>query len=177
MLSIRKKLKLIVYCLLHFVETGGTLGREGKHDVIVPDINCSKYHLKFIYDENQSSYNCTDLGSRNGTLMNGKRMSNAKQESEPMKLLHGTVLQIGQTKLLCHIHDGYSTCGQCEPGLLGENLPSIYGESTEASGKQKPANVSEDHKRQLKNLKKRYGLQDESEFEQKPTFDLNDISE
>lgn len=149
-------------------KTGGTLGREGKHDVIVPDINCSKYHLKFVYDANQSGYTCTDLGSRNGTFMNGKRMSNAKQESEPMKLLHGTVLQIGQTKLLCHIHDGHSTCGQCEPGLLGANLPSIYGEcadeASSGSGKQKSANVSADHKRQLKNLKKRYGLQDESEF-------------
>lgn len=94
--------------------------------------------------------------------MNGKRMSNAKQESEPKKLLHGTVLQIGQTKLLCHIHDGHSTCGQCEPGLLGSNLPSIYGECADNSVKQKTGNVVEDHKRQLKNLKKRYGLQDES---------------
>lgn len=133
--------------------------------MIVPDINCSKFHLKFVYEENQNSYTCTDLGSRNGTFMNGKRMSNAKQESEPKKLLHGTVLQIGQTKLLCHIHDGHSTCGQCEPGLLGANLPSIYGEcGDEASGTQKSANVSADHKRQLKNLKKRYGLQDESEL-------------
>lgn len=148
--------------------TGGSLGREGKHDVIIPDINCSKYHLKFVYDENQMAYTCIDLGSRNGTFMNSKRMSNAKQESEPMKLLHGAVIQIGQTKLLCHIHDGHSTCGQCEPGLLGENSPLIYAECTNeaaassCSTKSKPSNVTEEHKRQLKNLKKRYGLQDES---------------
>lgn len=114
-----------------------------------------------MYDEEHCSYMCIDLGSRNGTLMNGKRMSNAKQESEQMQLVHGTVLQIGQTKLLCHIHDGHSTCGQCEPGLLADNSASAYGECIE-TGKSKTANVSDDHKRQLKNLKKRYGLQDES---------------
>lgn len=140
---------------------GGTLGREGKHDVIIPDINCSKYHLKFTYDEDQCTYRCIDLGSRNGTFMNGKRMSNAKQESEPIKLVHGAVLQIGQTKLLCHIHDGHSTCGQCEPGLLASEE---YETSASAATVSKSANVSEDHKRQLKNLKKRYGLQDESKF-------------
>lgn len=143
---------------------GGSLGREGKHDVIIPDINCSKYHMKFSYNEEENGYTCIDLGSRNGTFMNGKRMSNAKQESEPMKLAHGAVLQIGQTKLLCHIHDGYSTCGQCEPGLLTDNTATAYIESAEASAKSKPGNVNDDHKRQLKNLKKRYGLQDESEF-------------
>lgn len=165
------------------------MGREGNHDVIIPDINCSKYHLKFEYDANRSCYTCIDLGSRNGTLMNGKRMSNAKQESDPMKLLHGTVLQIGQTKLLCHIHDGHSTCGQvtgfnlpkfldlstkmtsssseslfapgqCEPGLLGGD--NSIDAASSSSGTSKIANVNDDHKRQLKNLKKRYGLQDES---------------
>lgn len=102
-----KKLKIGELFLITF--KGGSLGREGKHDVIIPDINCSKYHLKFVYDESENGYTCIDLGSRNGTLMNGKRMSNAKQESEPMQLVHGAVLQIGQTKLLCHIHDGHST--------------------------------------------------------------------
>lgn len=70
---------------------GGSLGREGKHDVIIPDIICSKFHLKFAYDEKQSLYTCIDLGSRNGTVLNGQRMSNSKQESETMRLEHGSV--------------------------------------------------------------------------------------
>ncbi|XP_055320224.1 angiogenic factor with G patch and FHA domains 1 isoform X1 [Sitodiplosis mosellana] len=159
-----RKLKIGELFLITY--KGGSLGREGKHDVIIPDINCSKYHLKFVYDESENGYTCTDLGSRNGTFMNGKRMSNAKQESEPMQLVHGALLQIGQTKLLCHIHDGHSTCGQCEPGLLTDSTASAsaYSETVEASttaAKSKPGNVNDDHKRQLKNLKKRYGLQDE----------------
>lgn len=91
-------------------------------------------------------------------------MSNAKQESEPMELAHGAVLQIGQTKLLCHIHDGHSTCGQCEPGLLADS-PSAYTDHVESTNSSKIHNVGDDHKRQLKNLKKRYGLQDESKFD------------
>lgn len=138
------------------------MGREGKHDVIIPDINCSKYHLKFVYDEAQNGYTVVDLGSRNGTFMNGKRMSNAKQESDPINLVHGTVLQIGQTKLLCHIHDGHSTCGQCEPGLLTDNSATAYSGETDDAYTTKTTNVGDEHKRQLKNLKKRYGLQDES---------------
>lgn len=67
------------------------MGREGKHDVIIPDILCSKYHLKFDYDIKQQSYTCVDLGSRNGTILNGQRMSNSKQESGPTKLDHGSV--------------------------------------------------------------------------------------
>lgn len=164
----RPAINSIIFFLILFSagKKGGSLGREGKHDVIIPDINCSKYHLKFSYDENQSGYNCIDLGSRNGTFINGKRMSNAKQESEPMELPHGAVLQIGQTKLLCHIHDGLTTCGQCEPGLLTNNSATAYVDHVESSNsaKSKQCNVGDDHKRQLKNLKKRYGLQDESMF-------------
>ena len=60
----------------------------------------------------------TDFGSRNGTYLNGKRLSVAKQESDPHELVHGSVLQVGGTKLLCHIHAGQETCGHCEPGLV-----------------------------------------------------------
>lgn len=141
--------------------SGGSLGREGSHDVILPDINCSKYHLKFTFDVDSAEYKCTDLGSRNGTLMNGKRMSNAKQESEAIALKHGTVLQIGQTKLLCHIHEGHSTCGHCEPGLQA-CAPEI-GHSVDVAEGPKLTNAADEHKRQLKNLKKRYGLEDARE--------------
>lgn len=89
-------------------------------------------------------------------------MSNAKQESNPMPLVHGTTLQIGQTKLLCHIHDGHSTCGHCEPGLI-QTAPETLA-STVASDANKTGSAADEHKRQLKNLKKRYGLEEERKF-------------
>lgn len=136
------------------------MGREGDHDVIIPDINCSKYHLKFEYDTDKGFYFCTDVGSRNGTIMNGKRMSKTKESSKPVRLDHGTNLQIGQTKLLCHVHDGHTTCGQCEPGLVWNEIDSMA--SASGDGSKSHSDVNADHKQQLKNLKKRYGLQDES---------------
>lgn len=80
-----------------------------------------------------------------------------------MPLKHGTVLQIGQTRLLCHIHDGHSTCGYCEPGLFQAPTPETGSNNVEVADGPKLTNAADEHKRQLKNLKKRYGLEDERE--------------
>lgn len=48
-------------------------------------------------------------------------MSSSKQESEATPIAHGSKIQIGQTVLLCHIHEGNQTCGHCEPGLIQVN--------------------------------------------------------
>ncbi|XP_011332504.1 angiogenic factor with G patch and FHA domains 1 isoform X2 [Ooceraea biroi] len=101
--------------------TGGSLGREGDHSVLIPDINISKHHARFTYDETKKRYHVIDSGSRNGTFLNGKRLSVAKQESEPCEIAHGSIVQIGGTKLLCHIHNGNETCGHCEPGLVQQS--------------------------------------------------------
>ncbi|KAJ8928677.1 hypothetical protein NQ314_018730 [Rhamnusium bicolor] len=125
---------------LHIITCdGGSVGREGGHSILIPDINTSKHHLKFTFDKESSHYLVTDLGSRNGTLLNGRRLSPSKQESEPMKITHGSKIQIGSTTLLCHIHEGNQTCGHCEPGLI--QVPK-----------------AERHKNELKNLRKMCGL-------------------
>ena len=43
-------------------------------------------------------------------------MSVALRESEPLPLNHGCVIRIGSTQLLCHMHKGWETCTECEPG-------------------------------------------------------------
>lgn len=113
---------------LHIVTyEGGTLGREGNHAVLLPDINVSKSHLRFDFDRDK--FVVKDLGSRNGTLLNGARLSVAKQESEAVEVAHGSRIGLGGTVLLCHIHEGSKTCGLCEPGLvqLPENKECIFG--------------------------------------------------
>ncbi|XP_052838419.1 angiogenic factor with G patch and FHA domains 1 [Drosophila gunungcola] len=136
---------------LHLITyKGGSLGREGAHDVIIPDVNVSKCHLKFNYAAKLGIYKCLDLGSRNGTILNGSPMA-----SDAMDLVHGSVITLGQTKLLCHVHEGNSTCGLCEPGLLIESpAPAVatVGAST--------ATVLS-HKEQLKKLQRKYGLENE----------------
>lgn len=114
-------------------------------------------HLKFIYDEKKSIYQCIDMGSRNGTLLNGHSISqDNKKKCERHSIVHGSIIQIGSTKLLCHVHEGNTTCGLCEPGLLIETT-SQASTSTTA-----PSNLS--HKKQLKVLQKKYGLENESKF-------------
>ncbi|CAL7948506.1 unnamed protein product [Xylocopa violacea] len=129
--------------------TGGSVGREGDHSVIIPDINISKHHARFVYNEDKKVYEITDMGSRNGTFLNGKRLSVAKQESEPHEVLHGSVVQVGTTKLLCHIHNGNETCGHCEPGLVQQ------GNNAEES----KASKKEQHKQELKRLKYKFGVE------------------
>ncbi|KRG04100.1 angiogenic factor with G patch and FHA domains 1 isoform X2 [Drosophila mojavensis] len=156
---------------LHLITyKGGSLGREGAHDVIIPDLNVSKCHLNFHYDTKQGVYKCRDLGSRNGTILNGYRMSESKEPSETLDLVHGSVISIGQTKLLCHVHEGNSTCGLCEPGLLIETQPA-------ASAPAVAGNVLS-HKEQLKKLQKKYGLENEKfvETSGNPNPNYNDRS-
>nr|XP_044248921.1 angiogenic factor with G patch and FHA domains 1 isoform X1 [Drosophila takahashii] len=136
---------------LHLITyKGGSLGREGSHDVIIPDVNVSKGHLKFNYEAKLGLYKCLDLGSRNGTILNGSPMS-----SEAMDLVHGSVITLGQTKLLCHVHEGNSTCGLCEPGLLIETPAPVV-----TTGNASTATVLS-HKEQLKKLQRKYGLENE----------------
>lgn len=107
---------------LHIVTyKGGSLGREGDHSILIPDINVSKHHIRFTFDEDKGNFLVTDMGSRNGTILNGKRMSSSKQESEALEVVHGSSIQIGSTVLLCHVHSGHQTCGHCEPGLIQTN--------------------------------------------------------
>lgn len=91
------------------------------------------------------------MGSRNGTILNGSRMSASKVESKLFDLVHGSVIQISQTKLLCHVHEGNSTCGLCEPGLL-----------IEPPQQEIPSGSALSHKEQLKKIQKKYGLENES---------------
>ncbi|XP_077295160.1 uncharacterized protein LOC143917461 isoform X2 [Arctopsyche grandis] len=141
---------LKVGSLFILTKEGGTLGREGtSHAILIPEENVSRHHLTFSYDEDLSSYYIKDVGSRNGTILNGVRISETKTESDLVKIVHGSTLQLGSTKLLCHIHKGNDTCGHCEPGLLIKETvaaPKIY----------KTMNIKALHKQELRRLREKY---------------------
>ncbi|XP_072764550.1 uncharacterized protein [Anoplolepis gracilipes] len=140
--------KLKVGSLFLVTYTGGSLGREGDHSVLIPDINVSKHHARFEYDDTKKQYHIIDSGSRNGTFLNGKRLSVAKQESVAHEITHGSIIKIGGTKLLCHIHNGNETCGHCEPGLVQQNI--ILDENR--------ISKKELHKEELRRLKHKFGF-------------------
>ncbi|KAK9875271.1 hypothetical protein WA026_007662 [Henosepilachna vigintioctopunctata] len=137
---------------LHIVTfEGGSIGREGNHAVLIPDINISKHHLNISYNKDTNLFQAIDMGSRNGTLLNGTRMAPSKQESDTFDVVHGSRIQMGSTVLLCHVHEGHQTCGHCEPGLV--ELP----EKKNISEPMK-STKSESHKKELQNLKKKFGV-------------------
>lgn len=146
--------KLKVGSLFIIPYTGGSLGREGAHDIIIPDVNISKSHLKFSYNKDKDRYECSDTGSRNGTLLNGNRMSEAGIKSKCLNLPHDSVIELNKTKILCHIHEGHTTCDKCEPGIV---------QKVRETNVVTPAMEVLSHKAALKQLQKRYGLENESE--------------
>lgn len=112
-------------------------------------MNDSQHHARFQYDEDKKQYFIVDSGSRNGTILNGKRLSVAKQESDPCEVAHGSVVQLGSTKLLCHIHNGHETCGHCEPGLVQQ---TTINELATTSKK-------DQYKTELRRLKNKFGVE------------------
>lgn len=50
------------------------LGRETQNDIVVDDINASRTHAEITY-EPQGAWVITDLGSTNGTLVNGREIT------------------------------------------------------------------------------------------------------
>lgn len=46
-----------------------TLGRDGANDIVIADLQVSRFHLRFLHRDNE--YHLEDLGSTNGTRVNG----------------------------------------------------------------------------------------------------------
>ncbi|XP_019615933.1 PREDICTED: angiogenic factor with G patch and FHA domains 1-like [Branchiostoma belcheri] len=139
---------------------GGTIGREKDmgHAIRIPDLNISKSHVEVSYDRGAAQYTVTDLGSQNGTLLNGQRISEPKCRSAPCPVSHGAVLQLGGTVLSLHIHNGTDTCDGCEPGLVMAAIAE-----REKLRQAAPVLSKEDKERQrrreLKQIKKKYQLE------------------
>ncbi|XP_059609155.1 angiogenic factor with G patch and FHA domains 1 [Phlebotomus argentipes] len=141
---------------------GGTLGREGHHDILIPDLNVSKHHLKFIYNDAKSTYQIIDLGSTNGTILNSQRMTTSKRESDPVDLLHDSVIELSGTRLLCHVHGGSETCDDCHPGLLKATQKTASSAAESQSLEQSRLQIQ-------KRLQKKYGLATEK-YEEPKSF-------
>ena len=101
------------YCALSIIEIGKiiplenkdefTLGRSAEGQPISPDIDLSPYNayeygvsrLHATMKVWKDQVSITDLGSVNGTVINGKKISPHK----PMSLSHGDLLSLGKLKM------------------------------------------------------------------------------
>ncbi|KAI5633771.1 g-patch domain-containing protein [Phthorimaea operculella] len=142
--------KLKVGSLFLITKDGGTVGREGEHTILLRDANVSRNHLEIKYDMCKRMYTATDLGSKNGSFLNGVLMAESQVASLPMEVMHGSILQLGETKLLCHIHPGNDTCGHCEPGLIMET------QEKEKVAYTRTCDVKKQYELELARLKNKY---------------------
>ena len=70
-----------------------TVGRHPDSDIFLDDITVSRHHVELA--ANATGYSIKDVGSLNGTYLNGERL-----EDNEASLTNGDELQIGKFKLL-----------------------------------------------------------------------------
>lgn len=98
---------------IHFVDTGQimnlemgkeyTIGRKHKSQSVIPDIDLSLFNaydwgisrLHASITSRQDSVSITDIGSSNGTWVNGKRIP----ANQPAQLKHGDIFYLGKLKI------------------------------------------------------------------------------
>jgi hypothetical protein len=72
------------------------LGRSQANSITISDGKVSRSHARL--DPVRGTYVITDLGSANGTYINGVRIT------QPIRLRDGDLLQVGDTQLIFHTH-------------------------------------------------------------------------
>lgn len=70
-----------------------TVGRHPDSDIFLDDITVSRRHVEL--QQGKTGYSLTDVGSLNGTYLNGERLAEGETQ-----LTNGDELQIGKFKLL-----------------------------------------------------------------------------
>jgi pSer/pThr/pTyr-binding forkhead associated (FHA) protein len=92
------------------------LGKGPRNDIVIADPAVSSAHAIIHYENGE--YSIRDLGSRNGTFVDGERIS------EPHVLRHGDVVGLGLSKLTFRLssHDQTADFGQESP-VKGQPAP------------------------------------------------------
>ncbi len=87
------------------------IGKGPRNDIVIADPAVSSSHALIRAEE--GGYTIVDLGSRNGTFVNGERIS------EPRQLNHGDIVGIGLSKITFRLRD------HSETGAI--NLTEVLG--------------------------------------------------
>ena len=78
-------------------ENNMTIGRERINDIVVNDPEVSRRHSRIA--QTQDGYTIEDLGSTNGTFVNGQRITT------PTRLYHGDTLEFGESIRVVFLND------------------------------------------------------------------------
>ena len=78
-----------------------TMGRVSENDIAIPEYSISKRHCVIARVENE--YRLTDMGSTNGTFVDGVRLVAQK----PRRLLGGETISMGRLMLVFYFPEGF----------------------------------------------------------------------
>jgi hypothetical protein len=118
--------------------SGVTLARDRGpgHRLRLPELAVSKFHAQIYYDaesieegekdeEIKDTLKCpywiVDCGSKHGTFVNEKRLSESRMSSRPYRLTHGDFIRLGSTTFQVHAHDAKRGWGSCKACALRED--------------------------------------------------------
>ena len=84
------------------------IGRSPDNDIVVSDLSVSKHHAE-LRRTTDGRYSITDLGSHNGTYVNGTRVSQQEiTEDDIIAIGHAVTLRLSAGQLIEYIDDGRS---------------------------------------------------------------------
>uniref|UniRef100_A0A5S6QVY6 G-patch domain-containing protein n=1 Tax=Trichuris muris TaxID=70415 RepID=A0A5S6QVY6_TRIMR len=132
--------------LLIVTVTGATIGSDSSCGLCISDEGVSKEHCRVDYDDEQSCYTLVPMAKP--CCLNGI----ALEVNQKVELSHRDQLRIGNCSLRLHIHRGFNTCAECEPGLIDLPPETTYSHVRGSRESRR--------RKELKLLKKQCGIND-----------------
>jgi predicted component of type VI protein secretion system len=175
-------LRLVVLASPHFEkdavvlidENGITIGRDRSWDrrLRLPEMMVSKYHCTIFLNKEEERFFIVDIGSQHGTLVNLKRLSEAKQSSMPFGLNHLDIISVGSTQLQVHLHETGWPCQFC---VAHSYIETTQGKRDEKKVQQPITADLEQSRREWLKQAKKYYLTQETGDEDSEYIDRADI--
>ncbi len=135
-----------------------TLGRDVTNDIVINDPEVSRHHCRLTRQE--TAYQMDDLGSTNGTFVNGQRLS------APRTLSNGDMIGLGETVTLA-----YESSAASQPDSYAqpqEQQPPAYSEPAEQA---QPRGYEQEHQQDYAQPQQQQDYQQPQQpYQQQPDY-------